>query len=414
MSAPKATRWVFISLLTILAIDAISFGLVLPLLPELVGPQGEAAIVVKHPALMQGLMLTIFPLMSMLGTACLGYLSDKWGRKRMLVLSLFGSCVGLGLTSIAVMMHSLGLLLLGRALSGALGASQPLAQATVTDIALPEQKALMLAWVAVAMTVGMLAGPLIGGLLVKPWLPLGLALPFVVSAILALFNACMLVYVFPETYHPSRTITRIPWRHFAYALGAKPVLPKLLAFTLLEFTWSWYFQGIAVVLAPLYHWSSAHTAWVLAGLGVAMSVGLSCLFPLWLKRASVRQISVMSLMVVSLAWFWSLMGQGWIGSLFTAGFMSVGVGIAYTAVLTQLSDLMGRHQQGWLMGVAASLLAVAWALSGLGLGFVGQQRGLWLGVGLVSGLLMLMAYVARFGWSPQASSIPGVAADLNK
>lgn len=415
MQQQKHRSWIFPSLLTILAIDAISFGIVLPLLPQLVGAQGEAAIVTQHPEFMRGLMLAIFPLMSMIGTACLGYLSDNIGRKRTLAVSLFGSAAGLGLTGMAILMHSLLWLLLGRAITGLLNASQPLAQATVTDIAPPNRKALMLGWVAVAMTVGMLAGPLVGGLLVKPWLPLGLALPFVVAATLALCNAGLLVQVFPETYQPNRLLAQTPWRHAAYTLWAPNVLPKLMAFTLLEFTWSWYFQGVAVVLAPLGHWSPSHTAWILASLGVSMSLGLCLIFPFWLKQAKVRTISVVSLISISFAWLLSLTGHALLWHVLTAGLITVAVGIAYTALLTELSDTLGRHQQGWLMGIAASLLALAWTLSGFGLGFVSVHSTLpWLITGFGASLLTLVLWRARFGWLSQGSSAHQAAAHLGK
>jgi len=416
MNSPKSPTWIFVSLLTILAIDATSFGLVLPLLPQLVGAAGTgAAIITTDPGLMRGSMLAIFPLMSMFGTAVLGYASDKWGRKRILALSLFGSAAGLGLTSVAILSHSLLWLIMGRALTGVLGASQPLAQATVTDIAPPERKALMLGWVAVAMTVGMLAGPLVGGLLVRPWLPLGLAFPFVVAAVLAFGNALVLVRVVPETYQPNRLLTQIPWRHFAYVLCGPRILPKLLAFTLLEFTWSWYFQGIAMIVAPFGHWSAAHTAWVLASLGISMSLGLSFIFPLWLNYASVRTISVISLVGISAAWVFSLIGHTQMMHLLTAGMITLAVGMAYTALLTELSDVVGRHQQGWLMGIAASLLALAWALSALGLGELGQQSLMpWLLSGFGASLLTLLLYRAKFGYVSRDRKTPAAVVDLGK
>lgn len=406
----EISRWIFLSLLAILAIDATSFGIVLPLLPKLVGGEySHASIITKTPGLIQGLMLAIFPLTSMIGTACLGYLADKLGRKPILALSLFGTSLGLGLTAIAILSHSLSLLLLGRGMTGLLGASQPLAQATVTDIAPPSRKALMLGWVAVAMTVGMLAGPLIGGLLVKPWLPLGLALPFVVAAVLACFNAGFLLWVFPETYVPLQqvgasikelaTARKSRGMDAIKVLGDSLILPKLIAFTGLELAWSWYFQGMAVVIAPFKAWSPSHTAFILAGLGVLMSLGLSFIFPLWLKRCNVKHISRQSLYLIGLAWLVSLLSQRL--QLLTALIITIAVGIAYTALLTELSDIVGRQRQGWLMGFAASLLALAWAISGLGLGFSVGHPMAWVNYGFGFSLITILAYHAKFGWQHQ-------------
>lgn len=407
---PPST-WTLASLLVILAIDAIGFGLVLPLLPYLVGTQ-HATILTRDPALAMGLVLAVFPICSMVGTPLLGYCSDKLGRRPILLGSLLGTALGLGITSLAIITKSLIGLIVGRGLTGLLGASQPLAQATVTDIAAPARKAYWLGWVAVAMTVGMLAGPMLGGALAKPSARLGLALPFVVATLLALLNAGFLAYVFKETHQLQTKIARLPWRDFGMALLKPSLLPKLIAFTGLELSWSWCFQGLGVVVSPYAHWSALHTATVMSSLGICMSLGLSFIFPFWLKRASVKRISGISLIIMILAWLMGLISNLGLVWVFAAAGLTIAVGIGYTAILTELSDATTRYQQGWLMGVAASLLALAWAVSGLGLGWVNHTTLIpWLTVGFVMSIFTLACWLARFGFHAKVLSADLCAKD---
>lgn len=396
--------WIFISLLAILAIDSMSFGLVLPILPKLIGTAQGITITTDYLTLVRGCVVAVFPLMTILGTSSLGYASDNFGRKRILSLSLFGSSIGLGITGLAVLAHSLLWLLLGRAITGFLSASYSLAQATVIDIAPPTQKALMLAWVAIAMTIGMLAGPLVGGLLDQPWAPLGLALPFMIAAGIAFCNTLLLQGVLPETHRPERTFAQNQWKHSIRLLCTPQILPKLIAFTLLEFTWSWYFQGMAIIVAPISHWTPGHTAWVLASLGILMSLGLCLIFPLWLKFTSLRVIRIISLCSITLSWVLSLLGHTPFLHALTTSLITINVGIAYTALLTELSEAGGYYHRGWLMGVAASLLALAWALSGFGLGLLNQYEiTSWVIIGLSTGLFALIPYRIGFSREPVKS-----------
>ncbi len=171
------------------AIDLIGFGIVLPLLPlyaERFGADGLAA---------AGL-ITAFSAAQFVCAPLWGRLSDRIGRKPVLVLALCGSTIGALTTGMA---NSLWVLYLGRVIDGASGSSYAVAQAAVGDLAPPAQRTRLVGLMGAAFGVGFVLGPVIGGLAAVG----GRRLPFFVAAGLAAANAVAALVRVPETKSPS-------------------------------------------------------------------------------------------------------------------------------------------------------------------------------------------------------------------
>jgi DHA1 family tetracycline resistance protein-like MFS transporter len=170
---------------TTVAIDLIGFGIVLPILPLYAEDFGARAWVATA-------IVATFSLAQFVAAPLWGRLSDRFGRKPVLVLALCGTAIGSLVTGFA---GSLPLLFLGRAIDGASGSSYAVAQAAVADIAEPADRPRLLGMLGAAFGVGFVAGPLIGGLA-----SLGSAkLPFFVAAALAATNAIVAWIRLPET-----------------------------------------------------------------------------------------------------------------------------------------------------------------------------------------------------------------------
>ena len=188
------------ALFVILVVDTMSFGIVLPVLPKLF--LGNQAMLVSQTTslsmryTLMGLVLGVYPLAVCIGTPILGILSDRFGRKPVLFFSLSGTFVALCFSAVALALSSVMLLLMARVLTGLCSASQPIAQAAVADMSHAHNRAFYFSLVAFAMTVGMLAGPLLGGFLPG-------AMPFYVAGILALGNLIFMSFLYKETFTPS-------------------------------------------------------------------------------------------------------------------------------------------------------------------------------------------------------------------
>lgn len=173
---------------TTVAIDLIGFGIVLPILPRYAEDFGADVAMI-------GLLVASFSFAQMLAAPTMGHLSDRFGRKPILIISLFGTAVGSLLTGLA---GSLLLLFLGRLIDGASGASVSVAQAAVTDLATPEERPRLLGLLGAAFGVGFVLGPAIGALAALG----GDHVPFFVAAAIATVNGLVAIKRLPETRRP--------------------------------------------------------------------------------------------------------------------------------------------------------------------------------------------------------------------
>jgi len=169
------------------AIDLVGFGIVLPILPRYAEDLEITPTVI-------GLLVASYSVAQMICSPLLGRLSDRIGRKPVLILSLCGTAAGSLLTGLA---GTVWLLFLGRIVDGASGASVSVAQAAVADVATPEERPRLLGLLGAAFGVGFVVGPAIGTLAALG----GPHIPFLVAAVISSTNALVAVRRLPET-HP--------------------------------------------------------------------------------------------------------------------------------------------------------------------------------------------------------------------
>jgi multidrug resistance protein len=170
---------------TTVAIDLVGFGIVLPILPQYAERFGAGAALI-------GVLSASFSLAQLLFAPVWGRLSDRYGRKPILLVSLFGTAVGSLLTGLA---GSVWILFLGRILDGVSGASVSVAQAAVGDVSPPSQRARLMGLLGAAFGVGFVAGPAIGALAALG----GAHVPFIIAAVIAAVNGVVAIRRLPET-----------------------------------------------------------------------------------------------------------------------------------------------------------------------------------------------------------------------
>ena len=191
-------------------VDVLGFGLVAPLLIALfVSPETNVFAIhsssLKYAAL--GVTLAIYPLFMFFGTSFIGDLSDIWGRKKTLALSMIGMAVGFLLMAVGVVIASFALFIFGRILSGLVAASQSVALAVISDLSTPENKAVHLSYIAMVQCVGFVLGPLIGGVLSES----SLSIPFFGASFLGIIAFVWIVCGFKESF------TKAAQKQFSFA-----------------------------------------------------------------------------------------------------------------------------------------------------------------------------------------------------
>lgn len=364
-------------LMGVIVLDALGIVIVYPVFALLFAADSPFLVIAgwsQHARdICYGLTLALYPLGMLFGAPFLGDLSDAWGRKRVLLLCLCGTLVGFVLSALAIMYHSLWLLLLGRALDGFTAASQPIAQAAIVDISDERNKTRNLAWIVFAIYLGMVLGPMVGGVFSELSIDahLGLALPFWVAALLSWLNIVALWLTFQETYHvkPAKLDLCKGLNLFAAAFTHQGVRRLVIVFLLSQLAWLTYYQMMPLYLVQYHQYFAVYIGLFLAVIGVLSCVGLTVLLPRLEKRCLPERIlktallclGVSFVLVAALFQFsvpqWLLaMLIGMVNAIYTA------------AIYSQFSGQVDASAQGWVMGVTAAVSAFSFALTGVLIG----------------------------------------------
>jgi len=197
---------IWIILFTIL-IDTLGIGILGPILPQLLGnPIRRTTSSAKtrrsdRVTSCFGFLVAVYPIMQFFATPILGQLSDRYGRKPVLALSLAGTSLGYALFATGIVIRSIPLLFLARAFDGITGGNLSVAQASIADVTKPEDRTKNFGLIGAAFGVGFIVGPFLGGVLADPSLVswFSASTPFWFAAMLAAANTTQVLLQFDET-----------------------------------------------------------------------------------------------------------------------------------------------------------------------------------------------------------------------
>jgi DHA1 family tetracycline resistance protein-like MFS transporter len=335
-------------------LDVIGFGLIMPVLPSLlVELTGRS---VAEVAVYGGWLFFVYAIMQFVCASVLGNLSDRYGRRPVLLAAV----VGLGIDYLVMgFAPTLAWLFLGRAIAGVAGASFTPAYACVADITPPERRAQNFGLISAAFGVGFILGPAIGGLLGT----LGPRAPFFVAAGLSLLNFVYGWLVLPETLAPERR-RRLDWKR-ANPIGTliqmrrHPVVLRILGALLLWMvahqvmpaTWSFYTK-------LRFGWPERTIGLSLAMAGMVMAVSQASLVRLLVPRLGERRAALMGITIAVIGYLgYGTATQGWMM------FAWLGTWFFGACVMPSTNALMSHRipadAQGELQGAVASLYSLS-------------------------------------------------------
>ncbi|KQZ74356.1 MFS transporter [Sphingopyxis sp. Root214] len=336
--------------------DAVGFGIIMPVLPQLVMEVGEVDL--PHAIEVGAWIGLVMAIATFLASPVLGNLSDHFGRRRVLLLALGGLAIDYALLTIV---ETLPWLFIARALSGIFGGSYAAAQAAIADITKPEERARNFGFVGAAFGVGFVAGPAIGGFLgeISP------RAPFVAAAILAAANMFYGYFIFPETLPPERRRT-FDWRR-ANPLGAWKTMRALpgmdgvagvlvlwqIASLVYPMTWSFY------CIAQL-GWTPGMIGASLAAVGVMIALGQVFVVGPAVARFGERDAATLGILVATLVYV------GYALTTSTAGAFLLLIPVALQApVQPSLMAMMSRRATAETQGEVQGISAMAMGLGQL-------------------------------------------------
>lgn len=402
----NSNKSIFITLFCVIVIDAMGMMLPLPVMGALVlsthSPLLSSTLSLHAREILYGFVMASFILGMFIGSPILGDISDHIGRKKGLLICLLGVAVGSAISAVGVLVHSMSMLIFGRFFAGFASGSQSIAQAAIIDISTEETRTINLSRIVLAITLGIIVGPLLGGLTGNNYFltHYGLSLPFWACGVIALVNANVLYKIYQENF---TKIDRGPISYFRgfisfiQAFRYKSVALLSLCFIAIELAWCLYFNDSGLFMLNQFHYSALQLGLFFAFMGVGSSIGMTIGIKLIMRYLKTDQNALLfsivgmavSLMYVAITS--TIVGQ-WIGCFFTALFVSV----TYTTILSLYSRHASETHQGWMMGVAASVATFAWVVmssfSGE-LAYINLRAPFW--IGAISTLLsafILMAY----------------------
>jgi DHA1 family tetracycline resistance protein-like MFS transporter len=341
-------------------IDSMGIGLILPVLPSLL--REVADIPLADAALYGGVLVTAFAFMQFIFGPIIGALSDRYGRRPIMLISLLVMALDYIVMALA---GAFWILLVGRMIGGVAAATQSTAYAFMADISKPEEKAARFGIIGAAFGMGFVFGPLLGGLLAE----FGTRAPFYAAAALAALNLVFGYFVMPETLkdenrRPLSLARANPFGAFKN-VSASPLLRRLLvlfffyqvAFMVYPSIWAYYTEA-------RFGWEPRMIGLSLAAFGIAMAIVQGGLI-----RYILRWLGDRGTILYGLAFnFFAFIILAFVES----GFLAIifipltALGAVVTpAVQGMMSRATSDNSQGELQGVLSSTSALATIISPL-------------------------------------------------
>lgn len=333
-------------------IDVLGIGLMLPVLPALVG---ELAGSPDLQSYWYGALMVTFGLAQFLAMPLLGALSDRYGRRPVLLLSIFG----LGITYlISATTQSLTILLLSRLISGATSASFTVANAYVADITTPADRSKGFGAIGAAFGIGFIAGPALGGLLASD----DIRLPFFVAAGMALLNWAYGWFVLPESLpaerrRPIRLAQANPFGALTHLAGLQGVGLLVLVFTLTLLA-QWILQTTWVLYTSFrFNWTPQDNGIALCFVGITAALAQGLLMGRLLKRFGETRLALMGMTSAMLASIgYGLADQSWLlYVLILANMLSFTVSPALQGIISKAAH---ETEQGLTQGSLNSIASL--------------------------------------------------------
>ena len=322
-------------------VNLVGFGIIIPLLPFYAQTFGASPLVI-------GLLFASFSLSQLLATPALGVLSDRWGRRPVLIFSLLGTVVSFAMLALA---QSLLMLFAARIIDGLSGGNITTARAYIADVTEPHERAKAYGMLGAAFGLGFIVGPALAGVFSH----ISYTAPIWAAAAVTVIATAMAWFWLPETVHRGSAATMSPWRALPDVFSRRQIRPLLMADFLYWASFSVCNTTFALFASRRFGFDVAQTGYVLAAfgfLGVIVQVGM--VGPI-VRALGVRRTFLLGLVIAGIGW--AMVGMSHSLAVFLAALVpaGIGVGLCNAALITLVSHAASKEEQGKVQGAAGAL-----------------------------------------------------------
>jgi len=395
MKKPNKKQLILIFIFVFL--DLLGYSLILPLLPFYASDFGATLTLV-------GLLGTVNGLGQLIAAPIIGRLSDRYGRRPLLMLSIAGTVVGFLMLGFA---KSLWMIFLSRAVDGLLGGNTALARAYITDITEPKERAKSLGLIGAAFGLGFIIGPVMGGILSQ----FGLNVPALVAAALSILSLLAMIIWLPESLPADERQQLKTNPHTAFnipnlidELRRPCVGPMLIIRLFYSFAFTLFQSNFSLYAKEVLGLNVTNTGLVLTYVGLLSVIVQGVAIGRLTKAYKERKLIVFSILMLAVSLLvWGFTRNIWLLLVVLAP-IALGAGILNTLLTSQLTKAVYKEDVGGTLGLANSMQTIAQIITpGMG-GLLLSVSGPW-SLGLTSSFFMVLAYLTTQGKATKKSNL---------
>jgi len=341
------SRPLLVIFLTIL-VNLIGFGIIIPLLPFYAERFGASPLVI-------GLLFGVFSICQLIAAPALGDLSDRYGRRPVLIFSLLGTVVSFVMLAMA---QTIAMLFVARIVDGLSGGNISTARAYVADITEPKDRARAYGIIGAAFGLGFILGPALSGLLAR----VSYTAPIWTAAGLTLVATAMAYFWLPETVHRAAAGTGMPFKNIA-AMMKRPGLRRMLVIDFVYwFAFAIFQTTFALFVARRFGFDAPRTGYFFAGFGVLGAIVQGAFIRPIVQRLGDKPVFIMGLVCAATGLVAATFAHS-VGVLVIALIpLAFGIGFGHPTVSSLVSRAGRRDEQGRVQGAAGAVESLGRAL----------------------------------------------------
>lgn len=375
---PKEKKFSISPIFLVVLIDMIGIGIIIPIIGPLFISSNilfSESVSFATRMILLGFLIAAFPLAQFFGAPILGALSDKHGRKKILIISLAGTFIGYILFGIGILTHNLYILFISRIIDGFTGGNINIAMSAIADVSDEENKVKRFGLVGMSFGLGMIIGPTIGGVLADShtvsWF--NYATPLWFAAILCLINILLFIFNFEETLTTCK-IKKISlftgFRHIKKAFTYDDLRVMFIFVLLFSFGFSFYTQFFNVYLIEKFQYTERDIGLFFGFMGLCIALAQGLIVRPLSKKLKAYQILSVSTLFVSITIALMLIPNKILGVFVIVPVMAIFNGLTMPNMNAQISNLTSKENQGEVLGINQSFQSLGMAIPPLIAGFI--------------------------------------------